>query len=79
LLNIRYPFSDLSGKGLVNVLVFPDLVSGNVAYRLLQGLGQAEVVGPILVGSEKCIHVLQYGAEVNDILDMVAIAVVDAQ
>lgn len=79
LLNTQYPFSDLSGKGLVNVLIFPDLVSGNIAYKLLQRLGQAEAVGPILVGPEKCIHVLQYGAEVNEIVDMAAIAVVDAQ
>jgi len=79
LLDTQYPFSDLSGKGLVNVLVFPDLVSGNIAYKLLQRLGQAEAVGPILVGPEKCIHVLQHGAEVSEIVDMAAIAVVDAQ
>jgi malate dehydrogenase (oxaloacetate-decarboxylating)(NADP+) len=79
LLNTHYPFSDLSGKGLVNVLIFPDLVSGNIAYKLLQRLGQAEAVGPILVGPEKCIHVLQHGAEVSEIVDMAAIAVVDAQ
>lgn len=79
LLNTQYPFSDLSGKGLVNVLIFPDLVSGNIAYKLLQRLGQAEAVGPILVGPEKCIHVLQHGAEVSEIVDMAAIAVVDAQ
>jgi malate dehydrogenase (oxaloacetate-decarboxylating)(NADP+) len=64
---------------LVNVLIFPDLVSGNIAYKLLQRLGQAEAVGPILVGPEKCIHVLQHGAEVSEIVDMAAIAVVDAQ
>jgi malate dehydrogenase (oxaloacetate-decarboxylating)(NADP+) len=79
LLKERYPFSDLSGKGLVNILIFPELTSGNVAYKLLQRLGQAEAVGPILVGTEKCIHVLQYGAEVSEIVDMAAIAVVDAQ
>jgi len=79
LLKERYPFSDLSGKGLVNILIFPELTSGNIAYKLLQRLGQAEAVGPILVGTEKCIHVLQYGAEVSEIVDMAAIAVVDAQ
>ena len=79
LLHERYPFSDLNDKEFVNVLIFPDLSSGNIAYKLLQRLGGAEAVGPILVGTEKCIHVLQYGAEVSEIVDIAAIAVVDAQ
>ncbi|MFH1009935.1 MAG: NADP-dependent malic enzyme [bacterium] len=79
LLNGQYPFSSLSNKGLVNVLIFPELIAGNIAYKLLQRLGQAEAVGPILVGPEKCIHVLQQGAEVSEIVDMAAIAVVGAQ
>ncbi len=79
LLKERYPFSDLSGKGLVNILIFPELTSGTIAYTLLQRVGPADAVGPILVGTEKCIHVLQYGAEVSEIVDMAAIAVVDAQ
>ncbi|MBM3324518.1 MAG: NADP-dependent malic enzyme, partial [Calditrichaeota bacterium] len=79
LLTGQYPFSSLADKGLVNVLIFPELIAGNIAYKLLQRLGQAEAVGPILVGPEKCIHVLQYGAEVSEIVDMSAIAVVGAQ
>ncbi len=79
LLHERYPFSELNDKEFVNVLIFPDLSSGNIAYKLLQRLGGAEAVGPILVGTEKCIHVLQYGAEVSEIVDIAAIAVVDAQ
>ncbi|MBU1935843.1 NADP-dependent malic enzyme [bacterium] len=79
LLHERYPFSQLNDKEFVNVLIFPELSSGNIAYKLLQRLGGAEAVGPILVGTEKCIHVLQYGAEVSEIVDIAAIAVVDAQ
>jgi malate dehydrogenase (oxaloacetate-decarboxylating)(NADP+) len=72
-----YPFSTL--KGGANVLVFPNLESGNVAYKLLARLGGAEAVGPILMGLSKPVHVLQRGAEVNEIVNVAAIAVVDAQ
>jgi malate dehydrogenase (oxaloacetate-decarboxylating)(NADP+) len=72
-----YPFSTL--KGGANVLVFPNLESGNVAYKLLARLGGAEAVGPILTGLSKPVHVLQRGAEVNEIVNVAAIAVVDAQ
>jgi malate dehydrogenase (oxaloacetate-decarboxylating)(NADP+) len=72
-----YPFSTL--KGGANVLVFPNLESGNVAYKLLARIGGAEAIGPILMGLSKPVHVLQRGAEVNDIVNMAAIAVVDAQ
>ena len=72
-----YPFSSL--KGSANVLVFPNLESANIAYKLLARIGEAEVIGPILTGVPKPIHVLQRGAEVNDIVNMAAIAVVDAQ
>jgi malate dehydrogenase (oxaloacetate-decarboxylating)(NADP+) len=72
-----YPFSPL--KGGANVLVFPNLESGNVAYKLLARIGGAEAIGPILMGLSKPVHVLQRGAEVNDIVNMAAIAVVDAQ
>jgi malate dehydrogenase (oxaloacetate-decarboxylating)(NADP+) len=72
-----YPFSAL--KGGANVLVFPNLESGNVAYKLLARIGGAEAIGPILMGLSKPVHVLQRGAEVNDIVNMAAIAVVDAQ
>jgi malate dehydrogenase (oxaloacetate-decarboxylating)(NADP+) len=72
-----YPFSSL--KGGANVLIFPNLEAGNVAYKLLARLGGAEAVGPILMGLSKPVHVLQRGAEVNEIVNVAAIAVVDAQ
>jgi len=73
----RYPFSVLTGGA--NVLIFPNLESGNIAYKLIQRLGGAEAIGPILVGLSKPVHVLQRGDEVNDVVNMTAIAVVDAQ
>jgi malate dehydrogenase (oxaloacetate-decarboxylating)(NADP+) len=72
-----YPFSTL--KGGANVLIFPNLEAGNVAYKLLARIGGAEAIGPILMGLSKPVHVLQRGAEVNDIVNMAAIAVVEAQ
>jgi len=72
-----YPFSSL--KGGANVLIFPNLEAGNIAYKLLSRLGGAEAVGPILTGLSKPVHVLQRGAEVNEIVNVAAIAVVDAQ
>jgi malate dehydrogenase (oxaloacetate-decarboxylating)(NADP+) len=72
-----YPFSRL--KAAANVLVFPSLEAGNIAYKLIQRLGDAKAVGPILVGLRKPVHVLQRGAEVDEIVDMAAIAAVEAQ
>ena len=72
-----FPFSTL--KDGANVLIFPDLNSGNIAYKLLMRLGNAEAIGPILMGLQKSVHVLQRGCEVNDIVNMTAIAVVEAQ
>ena len=72
-----YPFSSLE-RG-ANVLVFPDLQSANVAFKLLQRLGGAEAIGPILMGIRKPVHMLQLGSEVKDIVYMTALAVVDAQ
>src|SRR5579871_5187710 len=72
-----YPFSSL--KGGANVLIFPNLEAGNVAYKLLARIGGAEAIGPILMGMSRPVHVLQRGAEVNDIVNVAAIAVVDAQ
>lgn len=72
-----YPFSTL--KGGANVLVFPNLESGNIAYKLLHRIGGAELVGPLLTGLSRPVHVLQRGSEVNDIVHVAAIAVVDAQ
>ncbi|HET7099813.1 MAG TPA: phosphate acyltransferase, partial [Terriglobia bacterium] len=68
-----YPFSTL--KGGANVLIFPDLGSANIAYKLMQRIGGAEALGPILVGMSKPVHVLQRGADVEEIVNMAAIAV----
>jgi len=73
----HYPFSVL--KDGANVLIFPDLNSGNIAYKLLTRIGGAHTIGPVLNGLCKSVHVLQIGADVNEILNMIAIAVVDAQ
>jgi malate dehydrogenase (oxaloacetate-decarboxylating)(NADP+) len=72
----RYPFSQVKDA---NVLVFPDLGSANVAYKLLARLGGAETIGPILLGIGAPIHVLQAGDDVEDIVAMTAVAVMDAQ
>jgi malate dehydrogenase (oxaloacetate-decarboxylating)(NADP+) len=72
-----YPFSTL--KGGANVLIFPNLEAGNIAYKLLQRIGGAELIGPLLTGLAKPVHVLQRGSEVNDIVHVAAVAVVDAQ
>ncbi len=71
-----FPFC--SFKGRANVLVFPDLNAGNIAYKLMSRIGEATVIGPVLMGMGKPIHVLQRGASVDDIINMTAIAVVEA-
>ena len=77
LLAARHPFNRLSGGA--NVLVFPDLTAANAAYKLLHTLGGAEVIGPVLTGLSRSVHVLQRDAEVGDIVNLTAIAVLDAQ
>ena len=77
ILGETYPFSTL--RGGANVLIFPDLQSGNIAYKLLTRIGGAEAIGPILMGMSKPVHVLQRGAEVDEIVNIAAVAVVDAQ
>jgi malate dehydrogenase (oxaloacetate-decarboxylating)(NADP+) len=72
-----YPFSTL--KTQANVLIFPNLSAGNIAYKLLNHLGGATAIGPILVGMSRPVHVLERGADVQDIVNMAAVAVVDAQ
>jgi malate dehydrogenase (oxaloacetate-decarboxylating)(NADP+) len=78
LLRENYPFSDLVNES-PNTLIFPNLAAGNIAYHLLQEVGGSEAVGPILLGLRKPMHVLQLGSTVRQIVNMVAIAVVDAQ
>ena len=72
-----YPFSAL--KERANVLIFPNLSAGNIAYKLLNHLGGATAIGPILVGMRRPVHVLERGADVQDIVNMSAVAVVDVQ
>jgi malate dehydrogenase (oxaloacetate-decarboxylating)(NADP+) len=71
-----FPFSNV--KGGANVLIFPDLNSGNIAYKLMARIGQATVIGPVLMGMQRPVHVLQRGATVDDIINMTAIASVEA-
>ncbi|GGH22130.1 NADP-dependent malic enzyme [Sphingobacterium alkalisoli] len=78
LLTSNFPFSTLVGEA-ANTLIFPSLESGNIAYKLLQEVGNAEAVGPILLGMNKPIHVLQMDSSVREIVNMVTIAVVEAQ
>jgi malate dehydrogenase (oxaloacetate-decarboxylating)(NADP+) len=78
ILKDNYPFSELVDKD-VNVLVFPNLAAGNVTYNLLQEVGGSEAIGPVLLGLNKPVHILQLGSHVRSIYNMVLIAVVDAQ
>ncbi|MCP2043235.1 NADP-dependent malic enzyme [Pontibacter sp. HSC-36F09] len=78
LLREHYPFSQLAEKG-ANTLIFPTLTSGNIAYKLLQEIGGAEAIGPVLMGMRKPVHILQLGSSIREIVNMVSIAVVDAQ
>ncbi|MEP6846836.1 MAG: phosphate acyltransferase, partial [Panacibacter sp.] len=78
ILKDNYPFSDLVDED-VNVLMFPNLAAGNVAYNLLKEVGGADAVGPILLGIKKPVHVLQLGSSVRSIINMANIAVLDAQ
>jgi malate dehydrogenase (oxaloacetate-decarboxylating)(NADP+) len=78
ILKDNYGFSDLVDED-VNVLIFPNLTSGNVAYNLLKEIGGADAIGPILLGLKKPVHVLQLGSSVRSIINMALVAVVDAQ
>src|SRR5436190_1508338 len=78
LIKENYPFSELVDKN-VNTLIFPNLAAGNIAYNLLKELGAADMIGPILLGLKKPVHILQLGSSVRSIVNMALIAVVDAQ
>lgn len=78
LLKEQFPFSNLIDKN-VNTFIFPNLAAGNITYKLLQELGGAEAIGPVLMGLKKPVHVLQLGSSVREIVNMITIAVVDAQ
>ena len=75
IINERYPFSSVKDA---NVLIFPSLESANIAYKLLARLGNAMAIGPVLVGIGAPIHVLQTGDEVDSIVQVAAIAAMDA-
>lgn len=79
ILRENYPFSELVDNGNVNTLIFPNLSAGNIAYNLLQEVGEADAIGPVLLGLKKPVHVLQLGSSTRSILNMVMIAVIDAQ
>jgi malate dehydrogenase (oxaloacetate-decarboxylating)(NADP+) len=78
LMEEQFPFSPLK-TGNVNTLIFPNLASGNIAYKLMQEMGTAEAIGPVLLGLNKSVHILQLGSSVREIVNMVTIAVADAQ
>ncbi|MBW8242101.1 NADP-dependent malic enzyme [Muricauda oceani] len=74
----NFPFSKISGKK-VNTFIFPNLESANITYKLLKGLNKADSIGPIMVGLTKAAHILQLGASVDEMVNMAAVAVIDAQ
>lgn len=74
----NFPFSKLAG-GAANILIFPYLTAANIAYKLLQEMGKYEVIGPVINGMDKSVHILNMGSSVSDIVKMVMIAVIDAQ
>jgi malate dehydrogenase (oxaloacetate-decarboxylating)(NADP+) len=71
----EFPFNKVPGNA--NVLIFPDLQSGNIAYKLMARMGGADAIGPILVGMNKPVFVLQRGSDVNDIVNMAAITAME--
>jgi malate dehydrogenase (oxaloacetate-decarboxylating)(NADP+) len=73
-----FPFSALVEEA-ANTLIFPNLASGNIAYKLLMEVGGGEAIGPVLLGMKKPVHILQLGSSIREIVNMAAIAVVDAQ
>ena len=78
MLKAKFPFSKLAGKK-VNTLIFPNLESANITYKLLKELYKVDSIGPIMLGMEKPVHIFQLGASVEEMVNMAAVAVVDAQ
>jgi malate dehydrogenase (oxaloacetate-decarboxylating)(NADP+) len=78
MLKEQFPFSSLVGHQ-VNTLIFPNLAAGNIAYKMMQEIGGAEAIGPLLLGMNRPVHILQLGSSVREIVNMVTLAVVDAQ
>jgi malate dehydrogenase (oxaloacetate-decarboxylating)(NADP+) len=78
LLQEQYPFSKLAGHD-INTIIFPNLSSGNIAYKMMKELGDAEIIGPIMLGLRKPVHILQMESSVREIVSMASITVVDAQ
>jgi malate dehydrogenase (oxaloacetate-decarboxylating)(NADP+) len=78
LLQTHFPFSTLVDQK-VNALLFPSLSAGNIAYKLLQELGGIEAIGPILLGMAKSVHIVQRGCSVREIVNVAAVAAMDAQ
>ncbi len=79
ILEENYSFSALAENGGANTFVFPNLMASNISYKLMNQLGESEVIGPILLGMKKPVHILQLGSSVREIVNIAAIAVVDAQ
>jgi len=78
MLKEQFPFSPLVGNN-VNTLIFPNLAAGNIAYKMMQEIGESEAIGPLLLGMKNPVHILQLGSSVREIVNMVTLAVVDAQ
>ncbi len=78
MLNDKFPFSKLNNNP-VNGLIFPNLDSANISYKILKSLNNIESVGPIVMGLNKPAHIIQYGSSIDEIVNMTCIAVVDAQ
>ena len=78
LLQSQFPFSKLAGKN-VNTFIFPNLESANITYKLMKELNNADSIGPIMLGLSKSVHILQLGADVDEMVNMTAVAVIDAQ
>jgi malate dehydrogenase (oxaloacetate-decarboxylating)(NADP+) len=78
MLKDKFPFSKLAGKK-VNTLIYPNLEAANINYKMLKELYKVDSIGPIMLGLDKPVHIFQLGASVEEMVNMAAVAVVDAQ